>query len=476
MLENYKLIFFVGIKGVAMANLARIFQQMGKKVTGSDVEESFITDSELKSTNIEVIYSFDPAKLPEDTDLVIYSAAHKGILNPQVQEAKNRGITVKHQAEIVGEFTREFTTSVAVAGCHGKTTTSSLLAYSLSAMNQKPSYLVGVSTFNHKFGGEYGDKKYFVVEADEYGLNPPVDITPKFHFIHPTHAIITNIDFDHPDVYKNIEDTKKAFEKFIENVPAEKHRLIVCGDDKNILDILKNITPERYVTYGKSESCDVQIIDIRSTKNGTGFEIKINNKLNAFNNLSFDISLFGVKNVLNAAAVIALLIQLGMSPTQIQHSISDFTGAKRRFELKKQVGETFLFDDYGHHPEEIEATVEAARMRFPDKKIKIIFQPHTYSRTSALQQQFIDALSKADFAYLLPVFESAREEKTADSVESGHLVNLAKKQGIATIQSFSSKEELVQNLSSVIQTGDVIFTMGAGDVYKLEEEITKFLK
>ncbi len=474
MLENYNSIFFVGIKGVAMANLARIFQQMGKTVTGSDVEESFITDEELKTANIEIIYSFDPAKLPEDIDLVIYSAAHKGTLNPQVQEAKIRGIAIKHQAEIVGELTKEFNTSVAVAGCHGKTTTASLLAFALSDLGKKPSYLVGVSTFNDKYGGEYVDKNYFVVEADEYGLNPPADITPKFNFIYPTYAIITNIDFDHPDVYKDIDETKKAFETFLENVPAEKNRIIAWGDDKNIQDILAKLPPERFITYGKSETCDVQVVEIEPTPTGTKFQIKINSKLNAFNNLLFDIAIFGEKNVLNATAVITLLIELGLSPTQINNSISDFNGAKRRFELKQQIGETYLFDDYAHHPEEIDATIAAARMRFPNKKIKVIFQPHTYSRTSVLQQEFVNTLSRADETFLLPVFGSAREQKSVDSVESEHLVNLAKKQGIETIHSFTSKEELLKNLN--IQPGDVVFTMGAGDVYKLEEEITKLLK
>jgi UDP-N-acetylmuramate--alanine ligase len=474
MMDFYKNIFFVGIKGVAMANLARIFQQMGKQVSGSDVEESFITDDELKNANIEIIYSFDPSKLPDDVDLVIYSAAHKGTLNPQVQEAKNRGIEIKHQAEIVGNLTKEFKTSIAVAGCHGKTTTSSLLAFALSGLNKNPSYLVGVSTFNDKYGGEYVGKDYFVVEADEYGLNPPSDITPKFHFIHPSYTIITNIDFDHPDVYKDIEETKKAFEIFIENIPEEKHRIIAWGDDKNIQDILSKLSPERYVTYGKSETSDVQIVEIEPTPTGTKFQIKINAKLNAFNNLLFEIVLFGEKNVLNATAVITFLIELGLSPTQINNSISDFNGAKRRFELKKKIGETYLFDDYAHHPEEIEATIAAARMRFPDKKIKVIFQPHTYSRTSALQQQFITALSKADAAYLLPVFGSAREKKSVDSVESEHLVNLAKKQGIETIYSYTTQEELLKNLH--IETGDIIFTMGAGDVYKLENSITSLFK
>jgi UDP-N-acetylmuramate--alanine ligase len=474
-MDTYNSLFFVGIKGVAMANLARIFQQMGKTVAGSDVKDSFITDQGLTDNSIQIIYSFDASKLPKDIDTVVYSAAHQGTQNPQVLEAQKRGIKVIHQAELLGELLQNFKQSIAVAGCHGKTTTSSLLAYALQQLQVNPSYMVGVSAFNDQPGGAYSCRDYFVVEADEYGMNPPQDKTPKFFFLHPTHTIITNIDFDHPDVYKNIEETKDAFITYIKaiiHLEENDRRIVACNDDPHIKDIIDSVH-EPIVTYGRNEEAHVQIKSIQSEDDKTHFTLY----MRSFGNYTgqaflFETSLFCDKNVLNATGVIVMLMCLGFEPAQIAEAIKGFTGAKRRFELKTQIGETYLFDDYGHHPEEIRATIQAAKMRFPEKRIVVIFQPHTFSRTKELQNEFVEALSHADESLLLPVFASARETKPQNPVDSSTLEKIAKKQGILFIHSYISSKELLADLKSRVKKGDVIFTMGAGDVYKLEEEIS----
>ncbi len=472
-----KSIFFIGIKGVAMANLARIFQQMGKTVSGSDVKESFITDQGLTDNGIEIIYSFAANKLPKDLDTVVYSAAHGGTNNPQVIEAQKRGVTIIHQAELLGNLLHEFKLSIAVAGCHGKTTTSSLLTYAMQQLKAQPSYMVGVSTFNDQPGGAYASNDFFVVEADEYGMNPPQDITPKFHYLHPTHAIITNIDFDHPDVYKDIEDTKDAFIQFIEKIIhfEDEKRIVVCNDDPNIQDIITS-THVPLLTYGRTEESDVQITNIQAHGAMTKFTLRFNSITDYARELfTFEIALAGDKNVLNATGVIAMLVLLDFTPEQIAKAIKGFTGAKRRFELKTKVGETYLFDDYGHHPEEIIATIQAAKMRFPNKRVIVIFQPHTFSRTKELQNEFVDALSNADEALLLPVFASAREQTPEHPVGSDTLEQLSKQKGIHFIHSYISPKELLAHLKEKIKPGDVIFTMGAGDVYKLDEKINEIL-
>lgn len=474
---QYKHIFFVGIKGVAMANLARIFQQMGTKVSGSDVNESFITDEGLFAENITIINSFEASALPQDVDLVVYSAAHGGTNNPQVMEASKKNITVKHQAEVLGDLIQQFKYSLAVAGCHGKTTTSSFLAYALEQLQAHPSYMVGVSTFNEMPGGAFAGKEYFVVEADEYGMNPPQDKTPKFHFLHPTHALITNIDFDHPDVFKDIDDTKDAFIEFMKSIIhfEDEKRIVACNDDENINDIIESLDVP-VITYGRNAGADVRVISMQAKGSMTEFTLQFESLPDyTGTKYSFVISLSGDKNVLNATGAIILLIQLGFKPADIAKAVKGFTGAKRRFEMKFQKGETYLFDDYGHHPEEIMATIQAAKMRFPEKRIVVIFQPHTFSRTARLQNEFVDALSHADKALLLPVFASAREQKTDQAVDSDALEKLAQEKGLLFIHSYTSKKELLTALKEEINPGDVIFTMGAGDVYKLDEEIGEMI-
>ena len=194
-----------------MANLAVILKKLGKDVTGSDVSEEFITDELLKKNKIAWQSGFNPGSLPGNTDLVIYSAAHRGLLNPQIQQAKKRNIPVISQAEFQAKLLDRFKTKIAVCGCHGKTTTSSLLSYALIKLGVNPSYMIGSPSFDGYPGGDYNGSGYFVIEADEYGVDPPRDKTPKFHFLNPNYILCTNIDFDHPDVYKNLDEVKKAY-------------------------------------------------------------------------------------------------------------------------------------------------------------------------------------------------------------------------------------------------------------------------
>ncbi len=467
MLNQINNIFIVGIKGVAMANLALILKKMGKKISGSDVGEIFITDELLKKNKIEWQVGFD--NLPSEIDLVIYSAAHGGLNNPQVVEAKKKGIKIISQAEILGQIMQNFKRRIAVCGSHGKTTTASLLAYSLIKLEEKPSYLVGAPNFTNFCGADYQKSDYFVIEADEYGVNPPFDTTPKFNFLSPNYIVCTNIDFDHPDVYKNLEEVKSAFLKFFKK-NLSSSILFLCADDYHTNKILNQLERKSYLTYGFSDKSDYQIVNWRTSETESEFEIKFRGNLREVKD-KFRIKLYGEKNISNAAAVVACLLTLNFSAEKVKKAIENFTGAQRRFEKIYFGNSIFLFDDYAHHPKEIEATIKAARMRFPQNRILIIFQPHTYSRTFSLLSEFARALSYADKSFILPIFSSARERPGNFKISSQDIVRLSPSKLIY----ISTKKKLHQYLGSLLQPQDVIFTMGAGDVYKLKDDIIKII-
>jgi len=459
LLEHSKNIFFVGIKGAAMANLATILKKMGKHVTGSDVDEEFITDDLLRENKIAYSIGFSQKNLPANTDIVVYSGAHQGRKNPQVVEAKKKGLTVLSQPELLEEIMKPFGHKIAISGCHGKTTTASLLVYALNKLKAKPSYVVGVPYFTGHQGSSYEGKKYFVVEADEYGIDPPRDFTPKFHKLTLDYIINTNIDFDHPDVYKNIEETKQAFLKFF-----GKRRLILCADDKNTMALRKKLNKEQYVTYGFSEKADYRISKYKIGKDFSTFTIKDFGE--------YKISIFGKMNISNATAVVVMLIKLGYKPKEIAKALEGFIGSRRRFEKVYQKNNVYLFDDYAHHPTEITATIKAARERFKKRRLIVVFQPHTYSRTASLLREFAKALSFADYCLFLPIFASAREISSNFKISINDII---KSSPHKNLYGFHNIYELFHKLEDIIREGDIIFTMGAGNVYKLREEIKKII-
>ena len=463
MLKSSNNIFIVGIKGVAMANLAVIFKKMGKNVYGSDTKDNQITDELLMKNNIAWSIGFNIKDIPESIDTLIYSAAHGGTDNPQVIESKNRKVKTISQAKVLAYLIKQFKCSIAVAGCHGKTTTASFLSYALLKLNVNPSYIVGAPCFTDYDGGNYSKSKYFVVEADEYGINPPHDNTSKLLLFNPKYIVCTNIDFDHPDIFKDIKAVKDTFLSFFKG-----KELILCADDKNINSLLPKLNKHKYITYGYSNKADYMIVNFKANTNGSAFTLKFNRQL-----LNFKISLFGKKNALNTAAVIVLLLKLGFKYEDIKNAIRNFKGVKRRFELIYSDNTTFLFDDYAHHPEEIKATIEAVRQRFKNKRLIIIFQSHTYSRTKALLHEFGKSLSLADKTYVLPIFSSAREKSEEFNISEK---DIAKASDKGNILSFPTFNKLIEELPKIIKKGDVIITMGAGDVYKLKDDIIRAIK
>lgn len=460
--------YLLGIKGAAMANIAVMLKKQGHHVTGADVAEVFPTDIALTKNDI-TFDTFPVKELPPDIDVLVYSAAHGGRSHELARQAIAAGKQVVHQAELLGELMTHYENSIAVAGCHGKTTTSSLLTYGLIQLGQQPSYMVGTPTFSEYPGSDIAGKKYFVIEADEYGLNPPENKNPKFHYLKPDYAIITNVDFDHPDIFANLEETKSAFQTFMKNILEKnsKQPLVLCADDEPLMDIAKSLQRSDYVTYGTSASADYQIVGLQFNITATSFSlVHLDNPIGTFSTL-----LAGEKNAVNTAGVIVMLLKLGFDSHDIQVALANFSGAKRRFELVGEKNGIKIYDDYAHHPHELDAIIGATRSRFPGNRVIVLFQPHTFSRTAMLKEAFVQALARADVSILLPIFASAREDSRAHDISSASIAQLASEQGHMNIHSSRDTGEAIQHLRKTIRSGDIVLMAGAGDVYKLKDDI-----
>ena len=460
-LDSYTNIFIIGIKGVAMVHVATILKKMGKHVEGVDVGDEFITDHLLTTAGIRVHTTFDMA-LPDSVNLVLYSASHKGEHNPLVVQARTRGVRVLSQAAFLGQLMQLFTNRLAVCGCHGKTTTSSLLTYALIQLHVSPSYLIGSSSFNTYDGGDYNGKDWFVIEADEYGVNPPHDLTPKFHLLSPTAVLCTNIDFDHPDVYRDLAHVTQAYRTFLNKA----ENVVVCGDDPQLKGYAKK-RRTRVSTYGYLPGNTYRIVNYETTATGVTFDIL--HKEHIYE--GFQTGIYGEKSILNAAGVVALLHTVGFEIDHIRQALVGFTGPKRRMEVLYVDDRYTVIDDYGHHPDEIRAVIEALRARYDNRRLVVIFQPHTFSRTHAMLDGFAAALALADCAYVAPIFASAREPSDQFHVSSFDIESRAAASGHSHVVAFASKDALSIYAKEQMRAGDVVVTLGAGDIYSVADGI-----
>lgn len=461
---KYKHIHFIGIKGVGVAPLAIYAKQAGVIVNGSDIEDEFITDLPLKEAGISWTVGFDVADLPTKLDLVIATGAHGGINNPQVVEVKRREITVWMQGEAVGKF-MEGHFGISVTGCHGKTTTAGMLATLLSRAGLDPSYIVGCGTIKPLgAAGHKGKGQYFIAEADEYANEPTFDKTPKFLYQNPKMIILTNIDYDHPDLFESIDQIRESMLKFLQKL-GKTGTAIVNGDDSQIQKILPQIEAS-VITFGANPNNDFYISRIGTIPEKTIFNVWHRDVSLG----EFAIGVAGRHNTFNALAVIIAALELGVSIEKIRKNLAFFQGAKRRFEFLGKLDEALVYDDYAHHPKEIEQTLLAAKQWFPTAKITVIFQPHTYSRTKALFEDFTHAFSKADYVIFMDIYPSLREEPDP-TVSSQKLADAASI--FHPNVKFLAKERDVLKYINGKKWGekDLILTMGAGDVYKIAEKI-----
>lgn len=457
-------VHFVGIKGVAMTALSIIAKQKGLRVTGSDTEEVFPTDEVLQRFGISSVAGFSPRNVPA-CDLVVYTGAHKGLLNVEVEEAKRRQIPVLSHGKALGLFMKD-KKALSVAGSHGKTTTSALIAFVLNQAGWKPSFAIGCGEIMKlKTSAAWNTGDYFVAEADEYVTDPTADVTPRFLWQNPYGLLITNVDFDHPDVYKDIKAVKQAFTQFVHNVVA--HGIIVVNaDDPNSLEVVSN-TQVRVVTYGLRNQAAYMLSNVAQNEGATRFSISEKGRDMG----TFRLSIPGEHNALNALGAYALLREIGVESSTIQKYFPLFTGTKRRFELIASKNDKLLYDDYAHHPAEIAATIAAARSWYPKKRILVIFQPHTFSRTKALLTEFAAALSAADIAIITDIYASARESKD-DTISGKTLCDLVDSDKRIYAP---EKADVLQYLRHNSTQNDLILSMGAGSIYTWLTEMEKNL-
>ena len=437
MLDKNKQIWFIGIKGTGMDSLALLLHDLGYNVAGSDIEKYTFTQVPLENAGIKVT-NFDPENIKDEGQVIVKGNAFKQD-NPEVNACIEKDVAWQSYPDTVEEVVQAHT-SIGVSGTHGKTSTTSLLAHVLGEV-APTSYLIGDGR-----GKGVEGSRFFAYEADEY----------RRHFLayHPDYQIMTNIDFDHPDYFKDQADYTSAFQTAAEQT---KKALFVWGDDPR-LQSLKTDIPK--YTYGFKDSDDFQATNIEKTTQGSTFNVIANGK-----DLGrFEIHLFGDHSILNATAVIALAYTENIPMEDIKKGLPTFKGAKRRFS-EKDFGDIAVIDDYAHHPTEMRATIQAARQKFPDKELVVVFQPHTYSRTKKYQKDFEEILSDVDKAYVTPIYASARESH-GDITSEDLTANIPGSEVI----DLNNINDLTKHKNAV-----VVF-MGAGDIPKYEDAYEAKLK
>ncbi|MBO0445880.1 UDP-N-acetylmuramate-L-alanine ligase [Enterococcus sp. AZ170] len=428
--QENKLHHFVGIKGSGMSSLALVLFEKGYHVQGSDVDEYFFTQRDLEKAGISIL-PFNADNITKD--MVVIAGNAFPDTHEELSRAKELGAEIIRYHDFIGRFIQPYT-SVAVTGSHGKTSTTGLLSHVLTGI-APTSYLIGDGT-----GHGDPNAEFFAFEACEY----------RRHFLaySPDYAIMTNIDFDHPDYFKSIEDVFSAFQIMAKQV---KKAIFAYGDDKYLRKLETDI-PIYY--YGLTNEDDIQARNIERTTQGSSFDVYHKEQLIGH----FVLPAFGQHNIMNALGVIAVAYFEKLDMNKVAEEMLTFEGVKRRF-TEKKVSDMIIVDDYAHHPTEIIATIDGARQKYPEKEIIAVFQPHTFTRTIALMDEFAEALDLADAVYLCDIFGSAREQQGDVKIED--LGNKIQKGGQVI------KEE---NVSPLLDHENAVMVfMGAGDVQKFEQ-------
>lgn len=450
---------FIGIKGMGMSGLAIMAHELGYVVTGSDTAEEFPTDEVLRQSHIAVFDGFDAANL-KDKPRIVLSAAF-GMENPEVKEAKKLRLEVKTFSEILGEMMAKFE-GIGVAGVHGKTTTSALLAFILQEAGFAPSYMIGAPYVpGLPANGHIGQGKYFVVESDEYKKSEDSN-EPKFLDYPMKHVVITSIELDHPDMYQTAEDVYKAFYRLSVKIPRDG-TIIACIDWPLVRRLVSRRVDRPCLTYGLDASAQFQVVDIKESETTTFNILHLEKKIGPFTT-----KLAGVHNALNATAAIITARHLGVTESVITRALRKFVGPMRRFQVLGEYNGATIIDDYAHHPTAVAAVIDAAKKRYPTKNIVVVFQPHTYSRTGKLLNEFAHSLLGADKLVLLNIFASAREKSGYVTIDD--LIKVLKPLK-PDLEYRPTTEEVAKFLAGFIDNNDVVLLLGAGDVYKIYQQL-----
>ena len=419
---------FIGIKGSGMSSLAQIAYDMGNEVQGSDEETYFFTQEKLEQRNIPMYY-YGEENIKEGYEVILGNAFDETHI--EYRRAKELGLTTYTYSQFLGKLLSDIP-SIAITGAHGKTTTTTMTS-NIFKHNHVTSYLIGDGT-----GHGEKNSEYMIAEACEYYR----------HFLayHPNYAIVTNIDFDHPDYFNDEHDMFDAFQSFVNQV---KDTVVICGDDR-LASQLKPTTAKT-IRYGFNEGNDYQIKNVQTTSEHSKFDVYKNSELLG----TFTMAVFGLHDISNATSAIALADINGISVEKIQESLDQYKPAERRFSEHK-IGNNVIVDDYAHHPSEIKATIDSARRKYEGKEVIAIFQPHTYTRTAKFLNEFAESLETADKVFLCPIFASVREKEKIVGIEDLQKVT----KGSQIINSEEDFDKLNFDNS-------VFLFMGAGNINKL---------
>lgn len=450
-----------------MTALAVLAKQLGIKVAGSDVADVFVTDKILEKHDIKWTVGFE-GEIPGNPDLVVVTNAHGGIeKNPQAKAARKKHLKVVTYGEALGLVAAPFDV-LAVAGVHGKSTTTAACAYFLEKGGLDPSYLIGCGKVPNLPGGssKLGTSKLFITEADEYFDSIDKKGKPKFLYLNPKYEIITSIEMDHPDVYSSLNDIYNAFYDFVCKVP--KNGFVIANIDyAKVMRVFHSLVDRRFLTYGFSNKAQFQIVDRKVKNQKNIFSIKYGTTIFG----PFKTILPGEGNIYNLVAAILFAMEIGVDEETIKELIPKFKGIERRFEKKGEKNGVQVYDDYAHHPTAVQTTLEGAREFFPESKIWVVFQPHTFSRTRELMPEFAQSFKNADAVVVTDIYPSARE-KVNDRISARDLVlTIGRHQ--EKVYYFTDFNKIVDFLNINLKSGDILITIGAGDIYKVADKYLK---
>lgn len=455
--ERIKQVHFIGVGGVGMSGIARVAHDQGMQVSGSDIKESRYT-KQLREAGITVFIGQKAENIPEGDPVVVISTA---ILenNPELIEARRRGLEIWHRAQMLAHLGVGLDT-LAVAGTHGKTTTSSMLASALDALGADPTFLIGGIVRAYGTNAHSGTGDHCVVEADESDKS--------FTYLSPKAVLVTNIEADHLDHYKDLDEIYDKFHDFMGLVP-EDGVIVACGDEPHVVEIARS-EGRRMYTYGFNEGCDVRITSYEPHGIGSRYTAVMPDGTQVEGAIKQNP---GRHNVLNATGVVTLLWALGFDAAKVAQALSGFAGVRRRFDLVGEVGGVTVVDDYAHHPTEIAATISAAA-GLGYKHVHVLFQPHRYSRaplfTQVLHDEFGAAFDKADSVTFMDVYPAG--EAPVPGVSGKTFLNVVlEHEGHPQADFVAHRVDVVPYLMDKLQPGDLVITMGAGDVTAMGPQI-----
>lgn len=461
-MRRIRKVHFVGIGGAGMSGIADVMNSLGYKVSGSDLADNVITRG-LQSEGIKVYQGHDAVQV-ENVDVVVTSTAINDE-NPEVLAARELRIPIVPRAEMLAELMR-FSHGIAIAGTHGKTTTTSLVTSILAEGGLDPTYVIGGKLNSSSAHANLGSGKYLVAEADESDAS--------FLYLQPMMAAVTNIDADHLSTYhNNFEYLREAFVEFLHHLPFYG-LAVVCVEDEEVRNLLPKIT-RPILRYGIEQEADVYASNIQSSGMRTSFDVTLPERNEP---LAITLNMPGNHNVLNALAAIAIAHELGVEDEAIQSALARFEGVGRRMhsygEIKTSAGAVTLIDDYGHHPTEVAATLQAVRTGWPDKRLVLVFQPHRYTRTRDLFEDFTDVLADVDVLLLTEVY--AAGEEIIAGADGRSLCAAIRARGKVNPVFVKDVEEVAESLRAVIQDDDIILTLGAGSIGRVAEDLPTLLK